>query len=138
MGILDKVNAVIAGVKKVREVAQKLHDAELQSAIADLLLNVADLKTEMADLREQNLHLRGEIEELRKKADVRAKVAYRDGLYYLSEPVQGYPDGPFCPVCVDDRGVLITLKRTFVLNPGLRTKSPRGWRCGCCKNRFQE
>jgi len=138
MGILDIANVIVAGVKKVREVAQKVHDADLQAAIADLMVNASNLKTELADLRDENLQLRSQIEKLAKKADIRAKLMCRDGLYYLTKPVQGYSQGPFCPVCMDDRGVPVTLKRTFVLNLGLQTKTPRGWQCGCCKNRFQE
>ena len=126
MGILDNVNAVVAGVKKVREVAQKIHDANLQSAIADLVLSVADLKTEMADLRDEHLKLRAQVEDLKKKADIRTKVVYRAGLYYLTEPVQGYPEGPFCPVCMDSEGLLITVR--------VRTsKFGRSWNCGHCR-----
>ncbi len=135
IGVAEKI---FAGLKKLSDVSKKFHDAELQNILADLMINIADLKTELAKSRDENLQLRSQNDDLAKKVDIRSKVEIRDGLYYLAQPVQGYSEGPFCPVCLDHDGAAIGLIRTHMISLGSRTRTPSGWRCGCCKNRFHE
>jgi len=125
MGILETVNVVVSGVKKVCEVSRKIHDAELQDAVAQLMLSTADLKIEIADAREENLRLRGKIQDLEKKNEIRAKAIYKSGHYYLREPIEGYSEGPFCPLCLDEDGLLITTVHCPELTPQ--------WICGRCE-----
>jgi len=116
MGILEDV---LLAADRAYKVAQKLHDAELQEAIADLRLGAARLKSEMADLRAGNAELRESIGEMKRQADIRSKVQFRNGMYYLTEELPGYGEGPFCPTCYDSDGKLITL-----LGPG---RQRGGW-----------
>jgi hypothetical protein len=109
MGVLDTVNAVVTDLKKVRELADKVHDADLQNAIADLVLKVADLKTEVADFREENLGFRQQIEELTRKADIRSKLTIDRGRLRSPEGLPGYGKGPFCQVCFEKDGYLFAL-----------------------------
>lgn len=135
MGIMDGVNAVITGVERVREVSQKIHDAELQNAIADLMLTLAEAKSQMADLLLQNTELQKELGSLRMQISLRERVEFRNGLYYLKEEVAGYSRGPFCTRCLDCDGTLVTLR-----GPDLRGDSglvlihtPTGaWGCPQC------
>ena len=121
MGIIDNV---VSGAQKIREVTQKLHDADLQNTIADLMSNVVDLKLELAELREEN-------KQLRQQRDIRSKVVFRDNLYYATEPIEGYGEGPFCPVCLDSKGLLINIQTTL-------RDDGRVWRlsCGHCKYEY--
>jgi len=109
MGVFDSVGNVIAGMKKVSDIAQKLRDVELQGVIIDLSLGIIALKEEMAKLREENLHLQGKINEMEKKTDIRSKLVLRNSAYYLTEPVQGYSQGPFCMTCMDEDGLLMSV-----------------------------
>jgi len=133
MGVIDDV---ITGMKQLREIAQKVRDAELQGVIADLMLKIADLKTEMAELSEENLELRRQVDELTQKADIRSKVEFRNGMYYPTEPIQGYGEGPFCSLCLEEDGLLISLhmtsKRVASLRTGTVRQVPAGWRCPRC------
>jgi len=108
MGALDSVNAIINGMKKVREVAQRIHDAELQSALADLMMSSADLKMEIVNLKSENVELREENSALKKKADIRAKMRVEDRVLFPTEEIPGYGSGPFCPICFEKDGHLIT------------------------------
>jgi len=111
MDVLGMVDKTFAGIKKLREISQKLHDAELQNTIADLLVDVADLKVAVANQREDNAQLRTDLEKLRNQDDLRKKVKYENGMYSLTQPVPGLSMGPFCPRCWEDRGKLMTLQR---------------------------
>lgn len=99
--MLEVIDKIIEGAKKAKDVAQRIRNAELQSTIADLMLNLADLKTEMADLRAENLTLRNKVQALEKQVDIRSKIVMKNDLYYLSESIPGYADGPFCTRCYD-------------------------------------
>ena len=137
MGLIDDV---VGSVKQVREVAQRLHDAELQGLVADLMLKAADLKMELANDREENLELRRQLEQCRKRADLRSKMEKRDNFYYLREPVEGYGEGPFCPTCFDRDGCLVSMMtkgRSVSLTTGKVTTGTR-WFCGHCDNKRKE
>ena len=104
MGVMDSMNAIIGAVKKVREVAQKTHDAELQDALANLMMCSADLKMEIAELKEEN-------SALRKTADIRAKMSVQDGVLCPAEEIPGYGSGPFCPICFEKDGHLLAIRK---------------------------
>ena len=107
--MFEALDRLITGLKTVRDVAQRMHDAEMSSAVADLTLNSAQLKADAATVREENTRLREEVEQLRRQEDLRSKVQIKDYMYYLSEPVSGYSRGPFCTRCFDSDGKLIML-----------------------------
>jgi len=139
MGIMDGVNAVITGVERVREVSQKIHDADLQNAIADLTLTLAKAKGEMAEVVSRNAELQEALNELRSQAEVRANVEFKNGLYFLKEEMPGYSKGPFCTRCLDCDGKLVTLRGPGWVHgekggPGaLLAKDGTGWICPECR-----
>lgn len=108
--MIDSVDRIFAGLRKVRDVAQKIHDAELQNALAELTLDLAQLKSEMATVHEQNTVLRSEVAVLRQHAEIRSKTELRNGCYYLTAQVAGYSNGPFCTRCLDVDRNLVTLR----------------------------
>jgi hypothetical protein len=139
MIVFEVIDRLLTGLKNVRNVAQRLHDAELQSALAEVTLDSAQLKADMATVLEENARLRDEVQQLRKRADIRSKVEVRDnGLYYLAEPIAGYAKGPYCPRCLDATDRLVKLMGPGWpkgVPPGLGTFEARdrtGWTCPEC------
>ncbi len=130
MGAVDNV---ITGVKQLREIARKLENAELLATIADLQLDAVGLKSDMLTLRDENLALRQQNEELRRQADVRSKIESRDGIYYATETIKGYGDGPFCHRCMDQYGDLMGLIAGAGMAAG-RFRDSKGnmWSCHRC------
>ena len=72
--MFETLDGLIKSIGVLRDVAQRMRDAELQSALADVTLDAAQLKTEMAAVREENAKLREEVQSLRTQADIRSKV----------------------------------------------------------------
>ena len=109
--MLEVADKVIAGIKTVREIARKIENAELLNQVADLMGDSADLKMEIAELKSEIIGLRNENTDLKRKKDIRAKVEIRNGACYLTEPVPGYNEGPFCPICLETEGILVNVGR---------------------------
>ncbi len=135
LGIVD---SLFSTAEKAYKVAQKLRDAELQYLVTDLRPQLADLKGQVAEPGSENSELRRHDEHLGQTADVRSKVEFRDGGYYLSERIQGCSQGPLCSTCLDGDGVLVKLKRTFTVNVRSGEHRPTGWRRGRCGSKCIE
>jgi hypothetical protein len=101
------ITSCINLVRQVIQIAEQTKNAELRLACADLALKLADLKGQLAKAQEEILRLRSQIDELTKQHDVRKKLVLRQGSYYLTEAIQGFPEGPFCTACMDVRGKLV-------------------------------
>ena len=99
-GTLDNV---ISGIKTVRDIAKRIENAELLTQIAELMISSADLKMEIAEIKDENTALK-------RNDDLRSKMEVRDKLLYLIEPVPGYGEGPFCPICFEKENILINVE----------------------------
>jgi hypothetical protein len=62
--LISSVTAAIATVKKLKEVGDKIRDADLKNLLADLSLELAEIKTQLADLTDENRQLKTKIREL--------------------------------------------------------------------------
>ena len=62
--------------------------------------------SEVAKVLKENAELRHEVEDLRGRTNYRDSVAFRGRAYYAAKEIQGYGDGPFCPACLDGKGLL--------------------------------
>ena len=135
MGISD----LFSVAERAYKVSQRLRDVELNEVIVDLRLMAAGLKADMGELRAENAELRESVRALKQKADIRSKVEMRNGLYYLGEPMQGYGEGPFCTVCLDVDGILVSVHKTFTEKLDHDKVTSRrvhsGWVCGHCRNK---
>jgi hypothetical protein len=120
--MLEIADKVIDAIKLLRETAKKMQNAELQGQIADLMVASADLKLEMVELKAEVLTVREENTALKKKSDLRAKMELRGNICYLKEPVPGYNNGPFCPICLETDGILVNI-----------WESTLGWSCPHCR-----
>jgi FtsZ-binding cell division protein ZapB len=108
--LIGTLTTIIGIAGKLRDLAKKIRDADAKNLIADLNLQLVDLKMQIAELREENVRLRGDVAEARHSQDLRSKVELRGKVYFLTEPVQGRPAGPYCSRCfdVDNKLVLVT------------------------------
>jgi hypothetical protein len=129
--IVGYLGKAIEIAKKLREVGQKIKDAETQGLVADLNLALADLKMELANIKEENLALKQQVKQLSEKPDVRANIEVKDGLYYLKDPMPGRPIGPYCPRCLDVEDRIVPLSKV-VRDFELFGK----WQCPQCKQHF--
>jgi len=93
----------------------------------DQVLRVTDMGFVLAD----------ELEAVTQQS-MRPKVKVKDGMYYLTDPLPGYVEGPYCTRCFDADSKLITL-----IGPGwqpgiekgfgtFRTDDGRGYTCPEC------
>ena len=111
--MVDPIAAISGAIdiaKKLREVSKKINDADTMNLIADLNLALADVKIEVAELKEDNLQLQQQLRKAQEQPDFRSNLELKDGVYFFKEPVDGRPDGPYCPTCfdVDERLVIIS------------------------------
>ena len=75
------------------------------------------IETKVLELERDVKKLANENESLRAQADLKSKMEFRDGVYYLTEDVPGCSRGPFCPTCWEDRQEVITLQGASFLCP---------------------
>ena len=109
--VLSTLGTIISTAKQLREISKKIQDAEARNLVADLNLQLADLKMQVVRLQEENLNLRDEIKAIRQTQDLRSKLQFRDNVYFLKEPVEGRPEGPYCPRCLDVDNALVLLAK---------------------------
>jgi len=107
--MLEVMDKVFKGAKALRDLAKKIENVELQNEIADLIGNTADLKLEVAQLKSELIDLKNENAALKTRADVRGRIVIKDRLCYMTEPLEGYNEGPFCPICFEKDGILINV-----------------------------
>lgn len=127
--VLSLVGTAIDTVKKLKEIAEKVKDADSRNLIADLSLALADLKIEIARLKEENLGLQTKLKQLATQ-DGRADLETRDGVLFLKkEATNGRAVGPYCPNCFETT-------RKLILMQDLRDTpfhSFGNFRCSACK-----
>jgi hypothetical protein len=108
--LASSLTAAFDALKKLREVSQRVRDADFQIYVADLFSAMADVKLKLADVQEENLRLRRELEQFRQQTDIRKKLVLKHEGYYLTSKVEGYGEGPFCTPCMDTKGTLVTIQ----------------------------
>ena len=62
--IISSVSSAIAIVKKLKEVSDKIKDANFKNLLADLNLELAEIKTQVAEVMEENTRLKAKISSL--------------------------------------------------------------------------
>jgi acyl-CoA reductase-like NAD-dependent aldehyde dehydrogenase len=101
---ITAITAVLDAIKKARDVARRLKDADMQEVLLDAQERVLALKEELLSLRAENVAL---------KEQLAAKVsATFDGGAYWVKTERGR-DGPFCSRCQDVERRLVRLKPTY-------------------------
>ena len=109
--ILGTVTAVVSTLKKLGEISKKVQDAETNNTIADLNLGIAELKLQIVNLLEENRELKVQLAAAHETKDLRDKLEVRENVYYLKKEVEGRPEGPYCPHCLDVEGNLVLMSK---------------------------
>jgi hypothetical protein len=129
--MIEELSTALSVANQLREMQKRIKDVEFKGLLADLQLALADVKVRCAALEEENIRLKRELAETKNRKDLRKNIVSRDGLYYLNTPVEGRPEGPYCPGCLDGKQQLIPL-----------TKQSGAWKsfgeylCPSCKEHF--
>jgi DNA repair exonuclease SbcCD ATPase subunit len=55
---LSSISRAITTAKKLREISDKIKNADLRNLVADLTLELAEMKTQLADVTEENRKLK--------------------------------------------------------------------------------
>ena len=61
---LSSITSAFAILKSLREISDKLRNAEMKGLIADLTVDLAEVKMKLAESMEENLELRNKIRQL--------------------------------------------------------------------------
>jgi predicted RecB family endonuclease len=62
--IIASVKGALGVVQRLKEVSDKLHDAETQNLIGDLNLKLAEIKTLLAEVIDENTELKAKVKRL--------------------------------------------------------------------------
>lgn len=83
-------------IKDAAKAANRINDAALLEAMANL-------KLEGSELAEQNAKLRDENRELKEKLSVKEELVFKKNLYWKENPDGSISEGPFCPRCFPEK-----------------------------------
>ena len=109
--IIGLLGTAVDSVRKLKEVADKLKNAELRNSIGDLSLALADLKLEVARLKEENLRLQGEMQQAKNREQQAGELIAKDGVLWFKEPPPpGKTVGPYCPNCKENGNKLVLIQ----------------------------
>ena len=106
MAILEVIGGLADGAGKLYKASQELKHADLKLALADWMGQLAEARVEASKLMEENARLKSELGKARSMRRIRRKLVFRDGGYRFGEAFEGFPEGPFCQPCLDNRSVL--------------------------------
>ena len=139
---MPDITAIAAGINSLKlamditrglkDATITLKDAEVKYKIAELMTAIADAKVNLIDAQDENSRLQEKIKSLEIKLKQQDEVTYKDGYYYLSEPQEGKPKGPFCSNCYTQEKQLSLL--TEVTNHFRRFGR---YKCPSCKQKFE-
>lgn len=108
---LQSIKTALDITKELRNIDSSLKDAEVKLKLAELIETLSEAKIQLSGVREENLDLKNVIKELEGKIKQKDDIEFRGGHYYLSEPQEGKPEGPFCSKCYSDENKLIFLDK---------------------------
>ncbi|MGD0992872.1 MAG: hypothetical protein ABR998_10410 [Gemmatimonadales bacterium] len=114
---IKSVGILVESIKRAREVAERLQDAEMRAVLLDAQERALNLKEQLLNLRTENA-------ELRERLEAKAVLSF-DGGAYWTKTSEGR-DGPFCSRCQDVERRLVRLR------PGYNVF----WHCPECKQEF--
>lgn len=106
---LSSLKVAMDLTKALKDSSTTIKDAEVKFKIAELMTALAEAKIHLIEAQDENLSLKEDIRALEKKLAHMDDVVFRDGYYYLSEPKDGKPEGPFCTNCYSTSNQLILL-----------------------------
>ena len=90
---------------------KRLKEIEVQAQLVDLMEALTETRVQLNAARNENIELLEKLEEAGKKLKSKEELEYQesDRLYYRSPPIDGKPNGPFCPHCYESQDKIISL-----------------------------
>ncbi|NLF99548.1 MAG: hypothetical protein GX565_05285 [Lentisphaerae bacterium] len=84
--LISAVTTAIGIARKLREVEERLHDAELKCLLADLSLELAETKVKLSELIQENQQLKQQVAKLECAEDICPKCKKQGWAMEKSEP----------------------------------------------------
>ena len=104
---ISAINFIVDKVNKLREINEKIKNAEVTTIISELQLAVSDIKLDLADERDKNAQLQNQIRELNEQLELICTVEFKNNFVYRT--VEDQLEGPYCPRCYGKVRKLIKL-----------------------------
>jgi len=123
--ILSNLQLAMEITKKLRDLNERVKDADMKMLLAELQGEIADAKLEVVSLKEQLAALSTKNAELVARLEVRSseKPVSMNGGYRFGE------EGPYCVGCFESHG------KKVLLPPATGIHAHFGqWYCPVCKN----
>ena len=125
MDVITGIQSALEITGKLRELSQKLQDADFSILLANLTSELANTKLEAANLKMEIARLSTENQSLTDRLNTKETVrpVFADGGYRFPGD-----DGLYCTGCFDSRGEKIRLGQSPIA-----FQSHGHWRCPVCK-----
>ncbi|URL13338.1 hypothetical protein LVR30_13925 [Pantoea ananatis] len=98
---LSALKAAFDIAKELKNATGAYNDAEMRLKISELYSALSEARIELADANEEIHSLKRKVSDLESKLNSSDDLEYRDGVYYRKVPIEGKPNGPFCPGCYE-------------------------------------
>jgi len=100
------VSILMTTYKKIKALTDKADNIELKTHILEMNEQLLDMKELALELREENINLKNDINKLTDVSE--RKVVLKNRAYYDENG-----NGPYCPVCYDNKKQLVLLSHTL-------------------------
>lgn len=87
--------------KELKNATKAYNDAEMRLKFSDLYTALSEAKIELADTQLEMHELKNQIANLQAKIDASDDLDFRDSVWWRKTPIDGKPNGPFCPKCYE-------------------------------------
>lgn len=87
--------------KDLKNASSAFNDAEIRLKISNLYAALSQVNIELADAQSEVHKLKKEIKSLQEKLNPSDDLYYHDSVYWRATPIEGKPNGPFCPKCYE-------------------------------------
>lgn len=87
--------------KELKNATKAYNDAEMRLKFSDLYSSLSEAKIDLADAQLEMHALKQQITDLQAKINASDDLDYRDSMYWRTTPIEGKPNGPFCPKCYE-------------------------------------
>lgn len=102
VGGLAALKAAFDITKELNNAASAYNDAEMRLKFSELYIALSNAKIELADAQIEMNALKHKIAELENKLNQSDDLIFEDDVYWRATPIEGKPNGPFCPSCYEN------------------------------------
>ncbi|ECH0720341.1 TPA: hypothetical protein ROI13_004942 [Escherichia coli] len=125
---IESVKLALGIAKDLKNATEAFNEAENRLKISELYINLSEARISLADAQDEIHKLQRQIRDLQEKINSVDDLEFRDGAYFRKEPIDGKPNGPFCPGCWESPEKLMA-----TMSPVSGHFSIAGrWKCNSC------